>query len=1116
MSIDVNFSWLMRQGDFSDTLKKLGWFSWLVLVTMHLGWIGDSAIAQSQIVIDNTLENENSQITPNQNINGLPSELIEGGARRDNNLFHSFSQFNVEAGRGAYFANPNGIANIFSRVTGANASEIMGTLGVNGNANLFLINPNGIIFGEDASLDLNGSFISTTADAIQFGEQGFFNASEPNAAPLLTVQPSALFFNQMNSGRIETRAIAPAGFDFLDLPLSGLRVGDGASLIFAGRKIAVDGGGLYALNGQIELLSIGDTGKLEFDLEANKPSLIPPQLTLADISLENGASLETSGAGGGEIRLQGKNITIADESIIFADVGGDSDGRGIFITAENLRLDNNSLVTTDVFGSGQGGNIVIKTKSLNISNASGLLSRSFDRGDGGNISLDAELLNLSSGSSITTTTLDRGNSGDINLNAREITLDSSAILSEIDIDAVGDGGNISLNAESLSLAGGSRISSSIFGQGNSGDITLKAREIALDSSAIFSEIDIDAIGDGGNISFDAESLSLTGGSGIFGSIFGQGNSGDITLNAESLSLAGESSIVTNSFGQGDGGDINIVAESFSAIEGALLNTDTSGIIGDGGNITITASDVVFDGGFAKSRVGGRGDAGNIIITTGSLLVTGIPPEVADSNTGQLVTATFGQGNAGSLIIEASGEVIFDGRGSDVFSLIGGNLENPDIPPAEGNAGNIEIDAASLSVTNKARLVTNVEGIGNGGNIKIDTDSLSITNEGQLLAEVATTGIGDAGDINIVADSFDITNRGRVSAGTAGVGEAGNIEVAVDKLLVQSGGQIVAQTSSENRAGNLTVLASESIALTGEGEPRSDPITGLFVNSLNETASGNGGNLEIITPELEISDGAVLTAVSQGTGDGGNIKLSALETLTLRSNSSISTTAGSAGTGGNGGNIEIETDFLIAFPDENTDIIANAFNGNGGEISLQAQNIFNIEERQATENNTTNDIDASSEFGLSGIVEIEVSNVDLSGENVQPVSLPTNTQVVRVCDPEDALEENSFFVSRRNSLQDFTETAFPGNLGWEDWQIGFSTAPSSVSPSSPDAATLPSSMQSNSLPATNQTPEIVEAQNWIINDVGKVELVAKTTASSKFWSKASPCRQDTQAREGLYE
>jgi len=92
------------------------------------------------------------------------------------------------------------VANIFSRITGSNPSEIFGTLGISGgDANLFLLNPNGIVFGQGATLDLNDSFFATTADEIQFGDRGLLSSNPdlPGNIALRTVNPSALFFNQV-------------------------------------------------------------------------------------------------------------------------------------------------------------------------------------------------------------------------------------------------------------------------------------------------------------------------------------------------------------------------------------------------------------------------------------------------------------------------------------------------------------------------------------------------------------------------------------------------------------------------------------------------------------------------------------------------------------------------------------------------------------------------------------------------------------------------------------------------------------------------------------------------------------------------------------------------------
>jgi filamentous hemagglutinin family protein len=144
-----------------------------------------SAFAQSNIVRDNTLGSESSQVIPN--FGGRQVELIRGGARRGANLFHSFREFNVSEGRAAYFINPPGVENILSRVTGTNPSSILGGLGVRGNANLFLINPNGIIFGQNAFLDIKGSFVATTASSIHFADGRQFSATAPQTTPLLTV-----------------------------------------------------------------------------------------------------------------------------------------------------------------------------------------------------------------------------------------------------------------------------------------------------------------------------------------------------------------------------------------------------------------------------------------------------------------------------------------------------------------------------------------------------------------------------------------------------------------------------------------------------------------------------------------------------------------------------------------------------------------------------------------------------------------------------------------------------------------------------------------------------------------------------------------------------------------
>ncbi|MEW6499375.1 MAG: filamentous hemagglutinin N-terminal domain-containing protein, partial [Cyanobacteriota bacterium] len=232
----------------------------VAIVGTLLTAVGESVLAQ--IVPDNTLGAEGSVVTSNVNINGIPSDRIDGGAPRDANLFHSFSQFNVGEGRGAYFTPPTGILNILTRVTGANRSDILGRLGVLGDANLFLINPNGIVFGPNASLDVQGSFLATTADAVKLGDTGLFSASQPATSNLLSVSPSALWFNAVAAQPIVNRSQAPSPIyqpNSDDSP-PGLQVEPGRTLALVGGDVLLEGGRLTAAGGRIELGSVTGVG----------------------------------------------------------------------------------------------------------------------------------------------------------------------------------------------------------------------------------------------------------------------------------------------------------------------------------------------------------------------------------------------------------------------------------------------------------------------------------------------------------------------------------------------------------------------------------------------------------------------------------------------------------------------------------------------------------------------------------------------------------------------------------------------------------------------------------------------------------------------------------------
>ncbi|MBO3461519.1 MAG: filamentous hemagglutinin N-terminal domain-containing protein [Aetokthonos hydrillicola CCALA 1050] len=169
-----------------------------------------------------------------------------------------------------------------------------------GSANLFFINPSGIIFGKNASLNVGGSFVATTANAIQFGNLGTFSASVPNNPALLTVNPSALLFNQIATQPIQNNSTASAGVDPAGFDVSGLRVGDGKSLLLVGGNVSMDGGQLNAYGGRVEIGGLATSGTVGLNINGNNLSLgFPASSQRADISLTNGAAVYVEAGGGG-------------------------------------------------------------------------------------------------------------------------------------------------------------------------------------------------------------------------------------------------------------------------------------------------------------------------------------------------------------------------------------------------------------------------------------------------------------------------------------------------------------------------------------------------------------------------------------------------------------------------------------------------------------------------------------------------------------------------------------------------------------------------------------------------------------------------------------------------
>ena len=296
----------------------------LILSFIFCPLVSTPKSAEAQIVPDNTLPT-NSIVTPNGN-----QIEITGGTEAGNNLFHSFEQFSILTDNAAIFNNPVIIENIITRITGNSISNIDGLIRANGAANLFLINPNGIIFGPNGSLDIGGSFVGSTADSIQFADGTEFSAIDPQAPPLLTINvPFGLQYGA-NAGGITVQG---SGNNlFLNSPQDpsvnrtgrpdGLQVNQGQTLALVGRNVALESGNLTAKGGRIELGSVN-----EGIVTVTPPTPTNSGWTLnyeaienfQDISLSQAASVEVSSeSGGGAISVQGRRVTVTDGSAMLS------------------------------------------------------------------------------------------------------------------------------------------------------------------------------------------------------------------------------------------------------------------------------------------------------------------------------------------------------------------------------------------------------------------------------------------------------------------------------------------------------------------------------------------------------------------------------------------------------------------------------------------------------------------------------------------------------------------------------------------------------------------------------------------------------------------------------
>ncbi len=869
----------------------------VLLIGLGLSPAVSPAWGQS-IVPDSSLGAESSRVELG------PIDRISGGAQRGTSLFHSFAEFNVLAGQQVYFGNPIGVANIFSRVTGGNASAIDGTLGVAGSANLFLLNPNGILFGPNAKLDIAGSFMASTAPDWRFSNGTSFSALTANAAPLLDVGlapglqvgrgqgpiaiNSALAVGQnltLNADRLTLNGSLTSGGN---LRLDGNQIkgldpvirsaGDVDLPFYEGNSLHIIAGGSVSIPDYVWIQGADPIGglveTLVFDdgtTQAIDGRTIPT-LDIRAGSLAGGAP----GASG--------SADIALGTVIFAGADSDFDAGVINPIAGQLSLTNryqsNPFLKGDIsiespLG-GLGGRAVINGDSVRGGDVQ-ISSR-------GTIVIDGDIDVEAQTSSLTNAI---GNGGQIQMTAvGEIDLTVGMSLNASGLR----GGTIALASANRIVLVGSKLDSQSFGSPTGaiqegGTIALVAPEIFLDSTLVTTTTAGTITG--GSIVLLANDISLTNGSQIQSATIGPAQGGSVAIRATGTVLIDGVSPLENSDGNPGLIDLDSDGNPKGGISsGIIVSTEQAPnsfnpVTGNAGALAIEADSLILsNSGVISSRSRSLGNGGAIALDLGDLELI---------NGGQIIAPAYSSGDAGNIGITASRGIRMSGR-DDGFET-----RTDQITKAFLAAG-LAPDAAKQRTeswvapitTQSGIIIDDVKGLAKPGGLLIDSPSLKM-GEGSLISS-NSRGSEDAGTIGLSVQDLSLSAGAQIISSTFGSGKGGNVVITPQDETQPS-------SVSIDGVAPIRFLRINNVLAQDVGGYSS----GIIVNAEDGdegpgVTTGNGGNLLISTTNLTLSNGGVLTARSQSGGNGGDMVIN-VDRAEFSSGGQIVLSTFSSGNGG---------------------------------------------------------------------------------------------------------------------------------------------------------------------------------------------------------------------------
>jgi len=704
-------------------------------------------------------------------------------------------------------------------------------------------------------------------------------------------------------------------------------------------------------------------------------------------------------------------ITLDGLGRIASNAAGQGAAGTVTITTPTLQMDGPVAIEARTTGAGDAGNVEVHVAQLYLTDGARIGSTS------GTVDATGTVVAGSGrGGQVTVTATDA-----LLISGRDSMGSESGVFSQT--FGPGDAGRVAVAGPQLTLSDGGRIGADTGGDGRAGGVLVQVGTLTLTGGGqinsgsgipVGSRLLVSA-GAGGTVAVTAtDAVTITGqDSGLSTNTRGAGQGGDVTLQAKGLTLTDGARLAAESTGAGAAGSVTVTAQDAVRLSGSTVTTSTQGS-GEAGRVAVTAPIITIANGGLSAVTSGTGKAGSVVVEADRLTLSG---------QAQIDSSSSGPGQGGQVKVAAREAITITGSGGMVSKAASKGdagtvtITTPtlrmDGPVAidarttgSGAAGNVEVQGARITLTGGARIGstsgtvdatgTVVAGSGRGGQVTVTaTEALLISGRDSTGSESGvfsqTFGPGDAGRIAVTTPRLTLADGGRISAETGGDGHGGDVTVQASLLALMSGAQINGSSGitlgpallvGAGRGGTVTLTATDPVLLTGQG-------TGLFTRT---AGSGQGGDITVQAPRVTLADGATISAESIGLGnagnitltlgdsflsthgrivtqatlaDGGNIKITAPNFLRLRDSAITAEVGGGATT--KGGNIFIDPQFVLL---QNSQIVANAFAGQGGKINIQAQQVFLAD--------PTSQVSASSALGINGQVAIQAPVTNISG------------------------------------------------------------------------------------------------------------------------------------------